>query len=318
MTTLPKNTPFYGGGQVPNPANVIQTSGVPSSVLTEDGIGSLAIDNSAAAGYLLVSKSGGINTWLVFQGAGSSGSFANLTSSGATTLATAGAAANSSFGSGNTSGTISIGAAAMTGALSVGISTSGQVINVGSVINAGASTINIASAAAGAATTVNILSGVSTAGAQAVNIANGAAASTVTIGNSTGASAINIRSGSGNINFTGAIANSSSITSAGNVLINAAAKYLGIHGGAVTDFCGSANLTSGTVTIANTNIGAADIVLMSRIYGNGSGPSTALGVLSYIITAGSQIIVNSLIPGTPASIQTGDNSGFGYVIIRQL
>lgn len=64
MSTLPKYTPMYGGGQVPNPSNVIQVSGVPPSNLTEDRLGTLAVDNSGMAIYGLASKSGGVNSWI--------------------------------------------------------------------------------------------------------------------------------------------------------------------------------------------------------------------------------------------------------------
>ena len=68
MSTLPQYTPYYGGGQVGNPSNVIRTSGPPSTKLTEDRIGTMAIDNAAGQGYILVSKSGGNNTWAQISG----------------------------------------------------------------------------------------------------------------------------------------------------------------------------------------------------------------------------------------------------------
>lgn len=68
MTTLPQGTPYYGGGQVPNPANVIKHTGVPSSVLTEDNLGTLSVDNANATVYALASKSGGVDTWISLGG----------------------------------------------------------------------------------------------------------------------------------------------------------------------------------------------------------------------------------------------------------
>jgi hypothetical protein len=69
MPTLPTpTTPYYGGGQVQNPANVLKVSGAPSSVLTEDKIGTLAVDNAAGNIYGLASKSGGVNTWILLGG----------------------------------------------------------------------------------------------------------------------------------------------------------------------------------------------------------------------------------------------------------
>lgn len=78
MSTLsPQVTPYYGGGQAVNPANVIQTSGAPPSAFTEDKIGTLAVDNAAGTIYGLASKSGGVNTWAVLGGG--TGAVATLT-----------------------------------------------------------------------------------------------------------------------------------------------------------------------------------------------------------------------------------------------
>ena len=67
-TISPKVTPYYGGGQVVNPANVKKTSGAPSSKLTDDLVGTLAVDNSAGNIYGLASKSGGVDTWVLLGG----------------------------------------------------------------------------------------------------------------------------------------------------------------------------------------------------------------------------------------------------------
>lgn len=71
MTTIP--TPYYGGGQVSNPADVIQTSGAPSTALINLGLGTLAVDNSAGVIYGLVSKGGGSASWVVLGGGALSG-----------------------------------------------------------------------------------------------------------------------------------------------------------------------------------------------------------------------------------------------------
>lgn len=77
MPTLsPKTTPFYGGGQVLNPANVKKTSGAPSSHITDDNLGTLAVDNSAGNIYGLASKSGGVDTWVLLGG--SSGAISSV------------------------------------------------------------------------------------------------------------------------------------------------------------------------------------------------------------------------------------------------
>ena len=102
---------------------------------------------------------------------------------------------------------------------------------------------------------------------------------------------------------------------AGNVLINGSAKQLRIKGGAVTDFIGTGTLTSGTQTIANTNIATTDRIHLQRIAANGS---TTLGELTYTISAATSFTVTSLILGTPGSTQTGDTSTYTYEIIRQI
>jgi hypothetical protein len=69
MSTLPNYTPFYGGGQVANPANVILSSGAPnSSLLSENRVGTVAVDNANANVYALASKSGGVDTWFLLGG----------------------------------------------------------------------------------------------------------------------------------------------------------------------------------------------------------------------------------------------------------
>jgi len=71
MPTLPTPvTPYYGGGQVQNPANVIPTSGAPSNKFTEDRLGTLAVDNANSKAYILASKSGGVDTWQQISGSG--------------------------------------------------------------------------------------------------------------------------------------------------------------------------------------------------------------------------------------------------------
>lgn len=71
MTTIP--SPYYGGGQVPSPADVIRTAGAPSTKLIGLALGSLAVDDNAGVMYGLVSKSGGTADWVVLGGGALSG-----------------------------------------------------------------------------------------------------------------------------------------------------------------------------------------------------------------------------------------------------
>lgn len=101
----------------------------------------------------------------------------------------------------------------------------------------------------------------------------------------------------------------------GNSVIAGAGHQLQIHGGAVTDFIGTATLTAGTVTIANTNIAATDRIFIQRQSVNGS---TILGELTYTITATTSFTITSVILGTPGSTQTADTSIVSYFIVRQV
>lgn len=87
MTFLGVTCPYYGGKQVGNPANVIKTSGVPSSAITAPN-GTLAVDNAAAIMYAAVSQVGGVVTWSILGGA--TGAVATLTGDTGTATPAAG------------------------------------------------------------------------------------------------------------------------------------------------------------------------------------------------------------------------------------
>lgn len=107
----------------------------------------------------------------------------------------------------------------------------------------------------------------------------------------------------------------STITASGNIILNGSATQLRAQGGAATDFIGTATLVAGTVTVANTNIAAGDRIFVQRIAANAS---TTLGELSYTISAGASFTIDSLILGTPGSVQTGDASSVTYFIVREI
>ena len=188
------------------------------------------------------------------------------------------------------------------------------------------------------ATTLSALGAVTlnTSGAATTTIGTGGTGA-VLIGNSTGNTAVTgDLSTTGNIDGGAAISSITSITAGstliattsitslggditanvGNVVFNSAGKQLRVHGGAVTDFIGTATLTSGTTgAIANTNIAATDRIFVQRVAANAS---TTLGELSYTISAGASFTITSLILGTPGSTQTADVSTVTYFIVRQL
>ena len=71
MTILPQGTPYYGGGQVPNPSNVITVVGAPSIHAVENGLGTLAIDYTNSNAYILVAKANNTATWYLVGGSSS-------------------------------------------------------------------------------------------------------------------------------------------------------------------------------------------------------------------------------------------------------
>jgi hypothetical protein len=114
---------------------------------------------------------------------------------------------------------------------------------------------------------------------------------------------------------TGFTATTGDITATlGNVIINGAAKQLRVHGGAVTDFIGQATLTSGTVTIANTNIATTDRIFVNRSAVNAS---SALGVFKVGITGATNFVITACKPAD-ATTETGDASTVDYFIVRQV
>lgn len=100
----------------------------------------------------------------------------------------------------------------------------------------------------------------------------------------------------------------------GNLILSSVATQLQMNGGAVTDFIGTATLSSGTITVANTNISATDRIFIQRQDINGS---SALGMFTYSISASTSFTITSVQPGTPGSTETNDASIVMYWIVRQ-
>ena len=174
------------------------------------------------------------------------------------------------------------------------------------VISASAGGIDITAAgAAGEDVDISCTSG-------SVNVTAGeAAADAIVISASDAAGGITIDAGSNGVNVTGADLD----VQGGNILISGAAQQLQVEGGAATDFIGTATLSSGTVTVANTNIAATDRILITRRDINGS---TALGSITYSISAATSFTITAVQAGTPGSTETNDVSIVDYFIVRQL
>ncbi len=168
-------------------------------------------------------------TQAVSIGTGSARTDITLGGTGANVFAIANTQTAGSVAIGNamTTGTVTIGGASTTGIITIGQTTAvgGSEIDIANTINTGTSLVKIANAAAGAATTVSIMSGNATAGTQTLNlaagtggktvhiadgagtnvvtIANAASVNTVTIGSTSSTSTTTINAGSGNIVMVG-------------------------------------------------------------------------------------------------------------------
>lgn len=135
-----------------------------------------------------------------------------------------------------------------------------------------------------------------------INVASSQAAATaIQLTASDAAGGITATVGTGNFNI------------AGNLALTSVATQLIMNGGAVTDFIGSLTLIGGTLVVANTNIAAGDRIFFSRTAVNAS---TALGELTYTISAGASFTVTSM-GVTTATILVADVSTFSYFIVRQ-
>lgn len=227
------------------------------------------------------------------------------------TAGIAGTATNGAitFNSGTGAVSVSTDATATTVNLSTGAGV--KTTTLGSTNTTSATTVQSGSGAlnvtsANGALTVNSGTGalgISTdAAATTLSIGTGAAAKTLTIGSTNTTSATNLTAGSGGVNCATSFA------------LTSVATFISLNGGAVTDFIGTGTLTAGTVTIANTNIAAADRIMLSRTAANAS---TALGMLTYTISAGASFTVTALETATPADTEVGDASSFSYIIFRQ-
>lgn len=216
---------LMGGNPSANAQTVNILSGVPSggtqvlNLLTQTGqAGTVNVGTGAAMANTIAIGGTGANVVTI----------ANTQTAGSVSIGDAMTGGTIAIGgSGAQTGTITISAstAAQTlaiangnGAKTIGIGNgiSGNVITIGNGINTSAQTLTIAGGAAGASSTVNILSGNATAGTQTLNlgtgtggkvvhIADSAGANTVTIGSTTTTSALTLQAGSGKITVTGTV-----------------------------------------------------------------------------------------------------------------
>jgi hypothetical protein len=69
---LGSTVPYYGGGQVPDPANVLTMKVAPSSSAVHNKIGTIAVNTALSNAYILVNKTSTTATWALVGGASGS------------------------------------------------------------------------------------------------------------------------------------------------------------------------------------------------------------------------------------------------------
>lgn len=294
MSTLsPQVTPYYGGGQVVNPSNVIQTSGPPPSAFTEDKLGSLAVDNAAHIVYGLASKVGGVNSWVVLGGP----TVAVQSLSGNTggdifpisgDINVVGVDALTFVGSGNSLTGIITPGAFLVSKLAAG--SGGSLSPVAGLINILGTTNEVSTVGATNTITLSIPS---------TFITPGSIEATTSITADFGAiTAIN-----GDI----------VLTAPGNKMIR---RSFATTSSAGADSIGSVVLVGGTITVLTSSVTPSSLIQIWR-QSIGATGAAALGYLSVgTIDPGVSFIINAVTPASAVALQTTDVSVVGWEIIN--
>lgn len=212
-----------------------------------------------------------------------------------------------------TSGTGAINISADAAATTVNFATGGSVKTLTLGSSNGASVSTLQSGSGGIAITATNGAITANSGTGAIGISTDATATTVSIASGAGVKVLNLGS-TNSTSSTNLTAGSGGVNCATDFALTSVATKILMNGGAATDFIGTATLTNGTVTIANTNIAAGDRIMLSRTAANAS---TALGMLTYSISAGASFTVTALETATPADTEVNDQSSFSYIIFRQ-
>jgi len=204
--------------------------------------------------------------------------------------------------------------------LNIGNGVSGNTISIGNGANSSAQVINIGAGAAGANSTVNILSGVATAGTQTLNLGTGASAKNINIGNQSGATALTLDSGTGAIAIgTGAQARTVNIGTGAAVQTVTVGSTNGASTLTLESGTGALNIGTGafakTVTMGNTigatgvniNSGTNGITLLTGTTGNVSIKSGTTG--SVTLDSGTTGTVNIGNGNSAKTINIGTGTG---------
>lgn len=182
------------------------------------------------------------------------------------------------------------------GGIDVDAGTNGVIVDT-----TGAISLDAAAASNFTATGAFDLTVASTLGSVIVS-AGEAVSDAIQLTASDAAGGITLTAGTGDVNV------------AGDLNLTSVATKITLNGGAATDAIGTATLTAGTVTVANTNIAATDRIFLSRTAVNAS---TLLGELVYTISAGASFTVRAAETATPGDTEVGDVSSFSYIIFGQ-
>lgn len=231
-TISPAVTPYYGGGQVVNPANVIYAVGAPSTTLYRLLPGTISVDTTNGNAYVLVQVASATATWYLMGG--SSAGLTGLEADDSTTCTESGGVITVSGGSTGLTTTASGSTLSFLGTLAVGYGGTGATTLTGVLTGngTGAVTANAVTQhgvlVAGASNAVASLSvggnGTILVGSAAANPVFATPSSTtgVAFGGTAGAFTVNIKQGG--FAVTPVAGASQALTSQGTFIANDSAQ----------------------------------------------------------------------------------------------
>jgi len=331
--------PYYGGGQVPNPSNVIVATINPSNAATGNAIGTIWINKSAATSFIATQNTGingsvtweqfGLSTGTVGFLAGDSGGnigptgggVININGTANQTTVTGNAGANqlvislpSTMITPGTleitgtltvdgAGTSAIGTSNSATTVNIASGTGGNTVSINNGANTSANTTNIMSGNSAVNNTLNIMNGTLSGGTQALNIMNGTGTAAARL----------INLGTNGANTTITIGNNAS--SSGIAMLVGTGNF-SLDGSSTATYAIAASVTTGTIAIGGT-AGTGNMTFGSSsgtqtvLIANGSGAATlnlANGTTSHNATV--NVMTSAMSAGTQAfNLFTGIATG---------
>lgn len=275
-TISPQVTPYYGGGQVVNPANVLQAQAAPSSVFTEDKLGTILVDYVNGNIYGLAKKDNGQDTWVLMGGAAGAISAVNGTANQITA---------------NTAGNI------VTLSIPATFIAPGSIASTSTITAATGLTVTAGGATVSAGNIVATLGNINaTAGSMS-------AGTSITAGTTLTATLGNITATNGNL----------VLTAAGNKMVRTSVATNATAG---ANSIGSATLVGGTVTIATTAVTASSLIQLWRQSIGSTGAAALGMLTVGTITAGTSFVINAVQAADATALQASDVSVIGWEIIN--